>query len=178
MDTYITILRGINVSGQKKIKMADLQELFESLGFQNVRTYIQSGNVIFRSKESPQNMVKLIEEKIMDVYGWEVPVIIRNSEELKKISKSNPFIKKGKDEDRLYVTFLGVKPAAENLKNLDGVDYSPEKYILEGTNIYFYAPNGYGRAKMNNNFFENKLKVKATTRNWKTVNKLVKLAEE
>ena len=177
MQTFIAMLRGINVSGQKKIKMADLQKLFESLGFQNVQTYIQSGNVVFESKESPQTIVKLIEEKIKDQYGWEVPVIVREKEELKKVSKSNPFIKEGKYPDRLYVTFLGKKPSVENLKKLDGVKYSPEEFILEGTNIYFYAPNGYGRAKMNNNFFENKLKVTATTRNWKTVNKLVEMAE-
>ena len=178
MHTYISILRGINVSGQKKIKMADLQKLFESLGFENVATYIQSGNVVFNSKESAENIVQRVEEKILDQYGWEVPVIVRDKDELKKILESNPFIKEGNDDDKLYVTFLGQKPTTESLKKLDEVDYSPEEFVLVGIDIYFYAPNGYGHAKMNNNFFENKLKITATTRNWKTVNKLVEIADE
>ena len=164
------MIRGINVSGQKKIKMADLKAHMEDLGFSEVQTYIQSGNIIFRVNDlRPEKIEHLISYKIKKEYGWEVPVIVRSTEEIKIILKDNPYLDK-KDPNRLFVTFLTDEPLLENFENLHAVDYSPEEYRFAGKDIYLYLPNGYGKARMNNNFFEKKLKVSATTRNWKTLN--------
>lgn len=179
MPTYIVLLRGINVSGQKKVPMADLKKTFEDLKFKNVQTYIQSGNVVFECAQSDtEKLESSIEKKIKKDFGFDVPVIIRTPSELQDILKSNPFLKDPKkDKDRMYVTFLSKVPMTEHIKKLDGISYPPEEFVLKSKTIYFFSPNGYGNAKMNNNFFENKLKVTATTRNLKTIRQLIEMAD-
>jgi len=177
MQTYIALLRGINVSGQKKIKMADLRAHCEALGFEAVQTYIQSGNIVFQSGEKdPGKLEAIIEEKIQKEYGFEVSVLIRKPGEFSKILENNPFLKRGEDPNRLAVTFLAEQPSPDRLEKLKEYDYSPEAYAIEGRTLYYFAPNGFGRAKMSNNFFESKLKVACTTRNWKSVNVLADMA--
>lgn len=176
MKKFITLLRGINVSGHKKIKMSELKSLFENLGFQNVKTYIQSGNVIFSSKDdSKQKLETKISSGIKKNFGFDVTILILNKEEIEHVFRTNPFIKMKKDNERLYVTFLEKIPPDENIKLLESKDYSPEEYIIDGKFIYLFFPNGYGNAKLNNNLFENKLKVAATSRNWKTIKTLLEL---
>ena len=177
MKKFVALLRGINVSGQKQIKMPELKSLFENIGFQNVATYIQSGNVTFSAKEkSNKKLEDKISSAIKSKLGFDVPVIVVTPEEIEYVIQNNPFFKKKKESERLYFTFLSENPLAENIKKLHAVDYSPEEYIIDGRYIYLFAPNGYGKAKLNNNFIENKLKVFGTTRNWKTVNKLLELS--
>ena len=180
MNTYIALLRGINVSGQKKIKMDRLQAIFEELNFSAVETYIQSGNVVFQSEGSDQfDLARLAKDKINETYGFDVEVIVFSHAEIKEVLDNNPFFDdRTKDPERFYVTFLSDKPSSDYIEKLKTFDYSPEEYHLINTTIYFFAANGYGRAKMNNNFFENKLKVFATTRNWKTINKLVEMSNK
>lgn len=178
MQTFISILRGINVSGQKKILMADLKSLFESLKFSDVNTYIQSGNVSFKTNEkvSDIELAEKIEKAIYKKYSFEVPVIIRNGDELKKLTASNPFLKeKDIDIKKLHVTFLSHMPGNAEINSIAGVDYSPDRFVIAGKEIYLHTPEGYGETKLSNNFFEKKLKVKATTRNWNTVNKLLEM---
>jgi len=179
MNTYIALLRGINVSGQKKIKMADLKKSLETLPFSDVTTYIQSGNLIFKSViNSIPDLEKKIADLILKDFGFEVPVLIKTPQELSSVLENNPFEKdNSKDVKKLYVVFLKDTPLEENITVLKTYDYSPEEYILDEKIIYFYAANGAGKAKMNNNFFEKKLKVQATTRNWKTTDKLVTLSQ-
>ena len=179
METYIALLRGINVSGQKKIKMVELRAHLAELPLQNIRTYVQSGNVIFQSKKTDTaHLAKQVEEKILEKYGFEVVVLIKTVDDLVNVLENNPFLnERQEDTSRLFVTFLSEPPDPIKLEKLKEVIYHPEEYILSGKDIYFFSPRGYGKAKMNNNFFENKLKVSATTRNWKTVNTLVELAE-
>lgn len=178
METYIALLRGINVSGQKQIRMADLKVRLEKLGFRNVRTYIQSGNVLFdHPTATPRELAKRIEDKIAVDYGFEVPTQVLVPADFEYALHHNPFRnERAEDPKFLHVTFLEQVPDPGYIKNLEGVDYAPEEYALDGRFIFFFAPQGYGKAKMNNNFFENKLKVKATTRNWKTVNTLWEMA--
>jgi len=178
METYIILLRGINVSGQKKIEMDKLRAMFENLNFSEIETYIQSGNVVFQSEKSDQSkLIGIIKDRITEVFGFEVEVIILSAQEMKDVCDNNPFSKDPeKDIERFYVTFLSEKPTTDHIEKLKTFNYSPEEYRLINTTIYLYAANGYGRAKMNNNFFENKLKLFATTRNWKTVNKLVEMS--
>ena len=177
--TYLALLRGINVSGQKKIKMTDLKKLFEDAGFTNVQTYIQSGNVIFDSKSSDLNSIKKkIGMNIKSEYRFDVETITTTNDELNYVINHNPFVKEEKDVERLYVTFLAGKPAPLNIANLKENNYLPEEYVVEGSCVYLFLPDGYGKAKLNNNFLENKLKVFATTRNWKTVNALYELSKK
>ena len=180
MGNFIALLRGINVSGQKQIKMADLKTSFEVLGSSNVQTYIQSGNVVFSYNNSQtKNLEKLIEKKILEDYGFQVPTIVLKSEEWNTIMHSNPFLKEsGNKTEKLYLTILSEEPSDENLKQLHRDEFAPDAFVIDGKNIYLYLPNGYGRTKLNNNYFENKLKVTATTRNWKTVKKLSEFIHE
>jgi uncharacterized protein (DUF1697 family) len=174
---YIALLRGINVSGQKKIKMTDLISYCEELKFKNIKTYIQSGNVIFDMDNSnPEDAAERIEKKISEKYNFNVSVIVKTRRELINVIDKNPF--SDKNTDRVYIIFLFEKPSASNIERLKKFDYSPEEFVIKGDIIYFYSPHGYGKAKMNNNFFENKLKVKTTTRNWKTVSKLAEMTGE
>ena len=178
MTKFVALLRGINVSGQKQIKMSALKSLFEETGFSEVETYIQSGNVIFSSKEkSSKKLEQKISLAIKKKFGFNVPIIVLTPEEIEYVINNNPFIKKKKDSEKLYVTFLSSLPTDENIKKLNAIDYSPEEYIIDGSYIYLFVPNGYGKAKLNNNFFENKLKVFGTTRNLKTIKALFELTE-
>ncbi len=180
METYISILRGINVGGKNKIKMPDLKEMYEELKFKDIVTYIQSGNIIFNSNQnvSNQNLAKKIEKGISEKFKLAVPVIIRTINEMESILKINPFLKMpGIDIEKLHVTFLEEIPEQLKLKEVAKYDYSPDKFIIINKEVYVYCPDGYGMTKLSNNFFENKLKTGATTRNWRTVNKLVELAE-
>ena len=177
-QTYITLLRGINVSGQKKIKMADLRALLETVPFQNVQTYIQSGNILFEYEQTAAtDLEDKIASKIREKYGFEVPVLVKTPEEISQILENNPFLQDpDKNTDRMYFTLLSEAPAPDRVEKLKTFDYHPEEYVLDGTTVYFFSPHGYGRARMNNNFFENQLKVSATTRNLKTMQKLVEMA--
>jgi Uncharacterized protein conserved in bacteria len=180
MPIYISILRGINVSGHNKIRMDALRELFIDAGFKNVRTYIQSGNVVFKTKKTaPAALSKIISAKIKEQFGCDVPVLVIELDELKKVVANNPFAeKKIESSEYLYVTFLSGIPLKENIDKIPAKDFLPDEFVIIDTAVYLYCiKSGYGNTKLNNNFFENKLMLTATTRNWKTVNELVRLSE-
>lgn len=174
---YISILRGINVSGKKKIIMKDLKALYESLGLENVQTYIQSGNVIFDSVEKTSIINSEIENAISQKYGFDVPVQLRELSHFGNIIKSCPFEELDLVEEgtRVMVTFLDALPTEENIEALMTYVKEPERLVIMGREVYLHCPNGYGRTKLNNNFLEKKLQVGATTRNWKSVLKLYEL---
>ena len=178
MKTYICILRGINVSGKNIIKMDALKQMFESLGATNVKTYIQSGNVVFQYKdENPAALETLIISRILADFGFDVPVQVLSFEELKHIVENNPFLKDStKDEAFLHLTFLAAPPQEIDQEVLFSKKTGNEEIVITDAAVYLYCPHGYGRTKLNNNFLENKLKVQATTRNWKTTLKLLEMA--
>jgi uncharacterized protein (DUF1697 family) len=180
MQTYISFLRGINMAGHKIIKMEDLRQVFTDSGFKNVRTYIQSGNVIFQAeKTNPKDLAKKIEKIILEKYSFEVPVIVIEPGELKIILQNNPFLKdKLKDLTYAHITFLSDEPASENIDKIRKAQYLPDEFELTGKIIYVNCPNGYGKTKLSNSFFESKLKVSATSRNLKTSNELLVIAEK
>jgi len=177
MRTYICLLRGINVSGQKLIKMVKLKASFEGLGFENVITYIQSGNIVFKSdKNDTKSLENKIHKMLLDDYGFDITVVILTPEQIQAVVSNNPFEKDGsKDIKKLCVVFLQNQPLQEHIEKLKEVNYSPEELVFNDKIIYFYAAFGAGRTKLNTNFFENKLKVKATARNWRTTNKLLEM---
>ncbi|SDL09447.1 Uncharacterized conserved protein, DUF1697 family [Catalinimonas alkaloidigena] len=178
MNTYIAILRGINVSGSHKLKMADLQQALQEAGYRQVQTYIQSGNVVLsHDTAEPSALAQEIRALMARKFGYEVPVLVLSSADLQKVLSENPFLReRHEDPAPLHVTFLSEAPSAAALTRLEGVTSGPDEYRLHGNVIYLFCPNGYGRTKLTNNFFEQKLRVTATTRNWKTCLKLAEMA--
>ncbi len=178
METYIALLRGINVSGQKKIIMADLKVLFEQLGFHNIITYIQSGNVVFKSnKMAHHNLEEKIMQGISETFGFEVPVLVLTKKALAKIMETNPFIiQQEMERKKIYYVLLKDTPDQLLVNALQNETHSNEKFEITDTCVYLACLMGYGKSKCNNNFFEKKLKISATTRNHKTIEKLLALA--
>jgi len=179
MTRYAAFLRGINVSGQKIIKMERLKEIFESMKFKNVRTYIQSGNVLFDSTESnSETLINKIESHIKKSLGCEVTVITRTAAEIEKIVEQNPFAKKKLDKDyNLYVTFLSEEPAADLKKSLQLLSDEIATYKITSCEVYTLYKRSNAKHPFSNNFVEKKLKVAATTRNWNVVNKIYELGK-
>jgi uncharacterized protein (DUF1697 family) len=174
MPKFLALLRGINVSGQKLIKMQDLNQLFLDNGFKNCETYIQSGNVIFDSKiTSEEKISEQIKKIIQKKYKFDVENKVLNPKDISKIIQSNPYLKK-KDfnEKAMYVSFLSAIPEKENVKALSAVKSADDSFEWNENVLYLYCPGGYGKTKLSNNVVENKLKLVATTRNWNTVLKL------
>ena len=181
MRKYISMLRGINVSGQKIVTMQELKTLYESLDLKNIKTYIQSGNVIFESPDTDvSELINKLETAIKQTFGFSVIVIIRTENEFQHIIEKNPFYGKRKEDiKKLHVTFLSDTPSKSSINSMiKKVEQGVDEWFITEKEIYLYCPNGYGRTKLTNNYFENKLNVSATTRNWKTVNKLYDFVQE
>jgi len=177
MQTYISILRGINVGG-KILKMAGLKTMAESLGFKNVSTYIQSGNLLFQYRsEKPELLEKIIRERIKTDFNLEISTIVLTPEKLGRIIHANPFKDDPtKDSSFMHVTFLRSKQEYYDKDSIHAKKTGKEEIVFTDDAVYLYCPHGYGTSKLNNNLFENKLKVSATTRNWNTTLKLLELA--
>lgn len=177
MNTYISLLRGINVSGQKKIRMAELKSLYESLGLQNVQSYLQSGNVVFDSKEKNIDKIReSIEAQIESKYGFSVPVLVCTKGDFQRVIEEHPFAEE--EAIRVLVTFLYESPEKTKLQELNQYEDKVDKFTIGKQEIFLFCPGGYGRTKLSNNFFEKKLGLVATTRNWKSVNALYKMVSE
>lgn len=179
METKIAILRGINVGGKRKVLMADLKELMETIGYQNIQTYIQSGNLIFNGGDKLENkgIEQEIENAILKKFSFEVPVIVLSAEEIENAVANNPFYKADADINKLHLTFLNEMPNKDKLALVESFDHSPDQFKIIGKNAFIYCEDSYHKSKLTNDFFEKKLKVKATTRNWKTVLKLWELSK-
>lgn len=177
MTKFIVLLRGINVSGQKKILMAELKEMISSLGFRNVQTYIQSGNIILDSNtDNPKSIEDKIHSLIIDKYGFEVEVFIIKPVWLNQIVNQNPYLNDVVDTKKLYLTILKEVPSNDNIKRLTEFNTEPDSYVIQKSVIYIKYKDGAGKSKLSNNLIESKLKVKATSRNWNTTLKLLELS--
>ncbi|MEL7606649.1 MAG: DUF1697 domain-containing protein [Sedimentibacter saalensis] len=183
MTVYIALLRGINVGGKNIIKMADLKRVFESIGLFEVKTYIQSGNVLFKSNESEEFLCNKIEHEIEAVFfSIPVKVILRTSMELEQIISNCPFSKDEVTEsetlsevESLYVALLTHNPLKENIECIDVYRSESDKYHIVGRNIYLLFHRSIRNSKLANNLY--KLNVPTTVRNWKTLSKLSALAK-
>lgn len=176
MITYIALLRGINVGGHKKVPMAELRSLLTKSGLENVKTYIQSGNVIFQSKSKVSKGLGLhIQKAILDHFGFEIPVLVNTREELSVIFNDSPFSEDKKLQS--YFVMLSVVPDKKLVEDVSQKSYPDDEYVILNDCIYLFCAKGYGKAKFNVNFFENKLNVNATARNYKTMVKLLSLSD-
>ena len=174
MPKQIALLRGINVGGRNKIKMADLYELLTKNGLKEVSTYIQSGNILFQNHRSNSTNAKSIKALIADQYGYDIRVMVRDAKSLTTIVAKKPFSES--QAEFLHVTLLSSKPKASAIKAIPRLDFGDDEFKIVDDVAYIYCPDGYAKTKLNNSFFESKLNIDATTRNWKTLNKLIEMA--
>jgi uncharacterized protein (DUF1697 family) len=173
MKKHIALLRGINVGGKANLKMVDLKLMMEGLGFENVTTYIQSGNVVFSSTDG-KDLAEKISKEIKAKFGYEIPVLVKTAAEIERIVENCPFVKEKKELS--YFVLLEKPPKKEFVEVTQQLKYPDEEFVIMDNCVYIYCETGYGKAKLNNNLFEKKLKVAATTRNFRTLVKLVELA--
>ena len=177
MSQKIALLRGINVGGHRIIKMADLKMLITDLGFRDVTTYIQSGNILFKATDQTnETLAKQIKEGITAQFGFEVPVVVLDGEELEEAANQNPYLTAETDLSGLHLTLLSETPKTEKIADALNFEFTPDAFTIKDRFIYLNLKNAYHKTKLSNAFFEKKLGVEATTRNWKTVLKLVEMS--
>jgi uncharacterized protein (DUF1697 family) len=175
----VALLRGINVGGKNILPMKDLAAMFVAAGCTGVRTYIQSGNVVFSAPAAvvhqlPDRISKAIEKR----FGYRIPVIVRTSNDLARAIRDNPFLKPGVDEKPLHIYFLADLPVAAAIAALDANRSAPDVFHVRSCEIYLHLPNGMARTKLTNAYFDSKLNTISTARNWATVQKLLAMMEE
>jgi len=175
--TYLALLRGINVGGNNILPMKDLAKLFADAGCSNVRTYIQSGNVVFDAPGKAPKIAKAVSASIEKRFGYRAPIILRTSQQLRQTILDNPFLKAGVPEKMLYVYFLADQPQENAIAGLDPNRSVPDVFQVLGQEIFLHLPNGAGKSKLTNAYFDSKLSTICTARNWATVLKLAAMME-
>jgi uncharacterized protein (DUF1697 family) len=180
MPVYISLLRGINVGAHKRMKMEKLRASCQALRFEQVASYIQSGNLVFKgAKLSPAAVSKKIEKQIESDFGFHADVITRSADELKKILFTNPLLREaGVDASKLHVVFLSRTPSAESVHKLESITLAPDRVRVSRREIYFYFPNGVSGSSLWKHNLDRVIRVTGTMRNWNTVNKLTEMAEK
>jgi uncharacterized protein (DUF1697 family) len=175
--THVALLRGINVGGKGKLPMKELAAIFAAVGAREVRTYIQSGNVVFVA-DAAEPVVEAVTKEIAATYGYPGRIVLRSGEELRKAFESNPFVRAGAAAERLHVYFLADLPDAAAVKGLDAERSPGDSFAVVGREVYLHMPQGMARTKLTNAYFDSKLKTVSTARNWNTVGKLVEMLNE
>jgi uncharacterized protein (DUF1697 family) len=173
-QTYAALLRAINLGSRNKVSMAELRSLLEEIGAADVVTYVQSGNVVFTSAGNAADLTKAVEREIKRRLNLDITVLLRTKAQLMKLVTANPF--GGTEPKTLYVTFLAETPPRARVRSLDPDVGGRDEFRVSGREVYLRFPNGYGRSKLTNAYFEKQLDVRATTRNWKTVTTVADLA--
>lgn len=176
MTNYIILLRGVTPSGTNKVPMAQLRKVLAQAGFSNVRTYIQTGNVLLDTESSALETEKRIHHLIKEHIGPDLAVVVRTGIELQKMLANNPF-QEGYDISRVFFVLFAQIPVAEKIQELLTQDFGEEKLAIAGDAAYMYIPGTYGRGKLSNNFLEKKLNISATMRNFNTLRKLVEISK-
>ena len=171
----VALLRGINVGGKNKLPMKDLAAMFVDAGCQDVRTYIQSGNVVYRAGPSAaEDIPTRISASIIDGFGYRVPVVTRTALELHGIVEASPF--PDAEANKLLVLFLADLPDRPLVEALDPNRSPGDEFAVVGREVFLHCPNGFARSKLTNSYFDSRLSTTSTGRNWRTVNKLLELA--
>ncbi|MHC0441767.1 DUF1697 domain-containing protein [Flavobacterium sp. 3-210] len=179
MKTHLALLRGINVSGHNMMKMEALKTMLENIGFQNIRTYLQSGNVFVDSEEEASKVGFMIKQEIFKVFGHEVPVIVIAKEDLELCFKNSPYLKeKDLDTKKLYVAFVSTVLKSENINDLKISQFKPDEATIDGNRIFIKYAVGAGKTRLEGKYIEKKLNVIVTIRNWNTVTNLLAMYSE
>jgi uncharacterized protein (DUF1697 family) len=176
---YLALLRGVNVGGKNKLPMKDLAAMFATAGCSDVQTFIQSGNVIFKATPRISAQIPIsIAAQIAEAFGYKTPVMLRTTAELASVVLNNPFLKAGIAEDTLHVLFLADLPSPQGVESLDPRRSPPDEFVVRGKEVYVNCPQGVGKSKLTNAYFDSKLATICTGRNWRTVTTLLKLMED
>jgi uncharacterized protein (DUF1697 family) len=176
--THLALLRGINVGGKNKLPMNALVEIFVESGCKDVQTYIQSGNITFNaSAKAAASVAGRVTAKITERFGYRTPVILRTVEQLRDVTLHNPFLDAGATPEALYVMFLADTPASASVQKLDPDRSPPDAFQVRGQEIYLHLPVGVANSKLTNAYFDTKLSTIGTSRNWRTVTRLLELME-
>ena len=174
---HVALLRGVNVGGKNKLPMADLRDIFTAAGCAAVQTYIQSGNVVFEAAQDlAERVPEIVTRAIRRQFGYETAVVMRSSEELRRIVASNPFDTSG-DPRFLQVAFLEDTPSAKAVSRLDPQRSPPDAFAVRGRDVYLHYPNGVARSKLTNEYLAAQLQTASTMRNWRTVLKLLEMVD-
>jgi uncharacterized protein (DUF1697 family) len=173
---HVSLLRGINVGGHNIISMARLRALYEALGCEDVATYLQSGNVVFRRVRDPAGVGRGVERAIKRELGLDIRVLDRTHADLAAIVEADPF--PGVDPSRRVVMFLSEAPGAEIAREVDHIKLGPDEARLMGLEMHLHCPDGIGTSKLTGLLTERRLGVTATARNWRTVTKLLDLSAD
>ena len=177
-STHLALLRGINVGGKNRLPMKDLVDLFDRAGCAGVRTYIQSGNVLFTASASlAARLPDLITTQISECFGYRIPVVLRTAEQLRDVVHHNPFLDPEKAHETLHVLFLKDRPEAHAVDGLDADRSRPDAFVVQGQEVYLWLPHGAADTKLTNAYFDAKLTTTSTGRNWRTVTTLLGLME-
>jgi uncharacterized protein (DUF1697 family) len=178
MPVLIALLRAVNVGGRNMVKMSELQRLCASLGFEDVATYVQSGNLVFRTRLSAAKAAKSLEDGIEKQFGFRSNVIVRTAGEMKEVVARNPFEMEGRDASKLLVLFLASEIGSDVRSRLEAIPTAAgEEVKAFGREVFIYYPEGMGRSKLSA-AMDKVLRVSGTGRNWRTVTKLLQMAEE
>ncbi len=178
LSTHIALLRGVNVGGKNNLPMQDLAGMFILAGCEAVRTYIQSGNVVFRAGATlAARIPSLITSEIAERFGYRVPVVTRTMEELRAVVRGNPFLNTGLDAERLHVAFLSEAPESDRVAQLDPDRSPPDVFQVRDREIFLYCPYGLARTKLTTDYFDSRLATTSTIRNWRTVVRLLAMAK-
>lgn len=176
-QTWVALLRGINVGGKHCVPMKELAALFAKAGCRSVRTYIQSGNVVFTAPGHAAELRASLEQGIGKRFGFAVPVVLRTTRQMAGAIEGNPFAKLGLPQERLHVYFLAEQPQPDAIKQLDPQRSPGDEFRVLGSEIYLHVPNGMGRTKLTSTYFDSKLGTICTARNWNTVQKLLEMMQ-
>jgi uncharacterized protein (DUF1697 family) len=174
----IALLRGINLGSRNRISMPELRGLLTEAGFEDVRTYVQSGNVVLASDHSPEEVAARCEQLIAERFGFDIAVIVRTRRELADVVRRNPLADVAEDPKRYQVSFLDGEPAPEAVEKAAATAHESERLVAIGRELYAWHPNGIGRSKMWSKLADSGLGVRATARNWTTVTALLAMADE
>lgn len=178
MTRVVALLRGVNLAGKRRVAMPELRERLTELGYEEVQTYVASGNVLLSSSVTPRQLERALTSQISEWLGFDVPVIIRTRAELAAVVKRNP-LRSLVDNPALYqVAFLSAKPKAAAIRALQDIDVAPEQFVVHGRELYAWYPGGSGRSNLAGLLTDARLGVGSTARNWNTVTKLLELADE
>jgi uncharacterized protein (DUF1697 family) len=175
---HVVLLRGINLGPSRRVPMAELRELLTEAGFEGVKTYVQSGNIVLESKLSPAEVAQRCEKLISERFGFDVPVMVRTRAELAKIVKQNPLGDVADDPKRYQVSFLSAQPDPKIVERLKELAGESEGFVAGGRELYAWHPQGVARSKLWNEIAGKRLGVNATSRNWTTVTTLLEMAQE
>jgi uncharacterized protein (DUF1697 family) len=178
MTVHVALLRGINVTGNNRLPMAALTEMFVAAGCTDVKTYIQSGNVVFAAKDAAAKKVPgVVSAAISKKFRFSVPVVLFTLDEVRAVAKKNPFLKAGKEGERLHIAFLDAAPSKAQVASLDPARSPGDEFAVAGRAVYLSFPNGVGRTKLTNAYLDSKLGTVSTLRNLRTVQALIELGE-